>query len=158
MKEVKIPGFGNLELKNVILDVNGTIQFKGKISWKLKKKIRDLKKKYVIYLLSADTRGNLEGIARKLGVSHIKIDSEGTSESEAKNRVLEQLGRQVTVAMGNGNNDALMLKNAIIGICIIGSEGASKECVKNSDVIMLSPLNAIDFLLDDKLMIATLRS
>ncbi|MFX1259495.1 MAG: ATPase P, partial [Promethearchaeota archaeon] len=87
-----------------------------------------------------------------------KIKPQGITEAEAKNNELTRLGKNVTVAVGNGNNDALMLKNAVIGIVIIGNEGASIKSIMKSDVALPSPLSALNFLIDEKIMIATLRA
>ena len=158
MKEFIIPNYGKITIENIIFDINGTIQFNGQISDDLVKKIEELKKVYKIYLVSADTRGNLKELAEKLNVSYIKINPVENSEAEEKNRELIRLGKDVTVAIGNGNNDALMLKNAILGITILGSEGATIKSILNSEVIVPDPISAINLLLDEKIMIGTLRS
>ena len=59
--------------------------------------------------------------------------------------------------MGNGNNDSLMLKNAVIGITVLGEEGATVKSILNSDVVVPNPISALDFLLDEKIMSGTLR-
>ena len=158
MKIVDIPNFGKITLKNILIDVNGTIQFYGNISRKARRYIRRLKKFFNIYLISADTRGNLKEIAKKLNVNYIKIISKEISEAEAKNLELMKLGKDFTVAIGNGNNDYLMLKNSVIGIVILGEEGASVKSLMNSDLILNNLKEVINFLLDEKIMIATLRS
>ncbi len=158
MRKIEIPNYGIITIENIIFDVNGTLQFQGKISQILIRKFKELKKIYKIYLLSADTRGNLKNIAEMLDVKYIKINPRGITEAKAKNNELIRLGKDITVAIGNGNNDALMLKNAIVGIVILGNEGASIKSIMNSDVVLPDPLNALDFLLDEKIMIATLRS
>lgn len=158
MKEINIPNYGKITIKNVIFDVNGTIQFKGQISEEVREKFEELKKNYEIYLISADTRGNLKKLAEKLDVFHIRINPEDINEAEAKNIELIKLGKDVTVAIGNGNNDVLMIKNAVLGISVLGSEGATVNCLLNSDVVVPDTLTAIEFLLDEKIMIGTLRS
>ncbi|MFW9770806.1 MAG: HAD family hydrolase [Candidatus Heimdallarchaeota archaeon] len=158
MRTLDIPNYGKITIKNIVFDVNGTIQFKGRISKKFIKYIKDLKRFYEIYLISADTRGNLRHLAEKLHVNYIRIFSVETSEAEAKNNELLKLGKDITVAIGNGNNDYLMLKNAIIGIAILGEEGSTKNAILNSDVILTNVIDAINFLLDEKTMIATLRA
>ena len=157
MRTINIPNYGEITIKNVLFDMNGTIQFEGKISEKLHEKFDILKKFYNVYLISSDTRGNLEDIAKKLDVNYITINSDKIPHEEAKCKVLMTLGEDVTVAVGNGNNDALMLKKALLGLAIIGKEGATTKCVLNSDVLFPDPISAINFLLDDKIMIATLR-
>ncbi|MHA1488939.1 MAG: HAD family hydrolase [Promethearchaeota archaeon] len=158
MRKITIPYHGEITIKNVIFDINGTIQFKGQISEELVQKFDELKKSYNILLVSSDTRGNLKNIAKKLGVNFKKVNTQGINDAEAKNNELIKLGKEVTVAIGNGNNDALMLKNAILGIAILGSEGASTRSILNSDVVFTDVINAIEFLLDEKTMISTLRS
>ncbi|TFG07647.1 MAG: HAD family hydrolase [Promethearchaeota archaeon] len=155
---MNIPNYGKITIKNVIFDVNGTIQFKGQISEEVREKFEELKKNYEIYLISADTRGNLKKLAEKLDVFHIRINPEDINEAEAKNIELIKLGKDVTVAIGNGNNDVLMIKNAVLGISVLGSEGATVNCLLNSDVVVPDTLTAIEFLLDEKIMIGTLRS
>lgn len=158
MRIIDIPNYGKITISNVIFDVNGTIQFKGRVSRKIIKRIKKLKKFYNIYLISADTRGNLNELAKILQVNYIRISSPTTSEAEAKNNELLKLGKGETVTIGNGINDNLMLKNAIIGIAIIGEEGSTQQTLLNSDIIFTKIIDAIDFLLDEKIMIATLRA
>ncbi|MFX1445213.1 MAG: hypothetical protein ACFFHV_17505 [Promethearchaeota archaeon] len=158
MKEFNIPNYGKITIRNIIFDINGTLQFKGQISEGLISKFAELKKFYNVYLVSADTRGNLKELADNLKVSFIKINPKGDSEAEAKNTELLKLGKEVTAAIGNGNNDNLMLKNSILGISVLGSEGVTVKSILNSDVIVPDPLSAIDFLLDEKIMIGTLRA
>jgi len=157
MKKVNIPHFGLLEIKNIIFDINGTIQFNGKTSNKLIEKFRELKQHYTIFLISSDTRGNLNELAKELDTKYIRINTGIQTDAEAKNKELLKLGKENTAAIGNGNNDMLMLKNAALGILIIGSEGASSKSLMNADVIFTNPIDAINFLLDEKAIIATLR-
>jgi len=158
MKKINIPHFGETVIRNVIFDINGTIQFQGEISVELVKKFHKLKEIYNIYLISADTRGNLKELAEKLRVKYIKITPKEISEVRAKNYELERLGKSETIAIGNGNNDSLMIKNAILGIVIIGSEGASTKSLLNSDLVFTDPEDVLEFLMDDKAIIGTLRS
>ncbi|MCK4282402.1 MAG: HAD family hydrolase, partial [Candidatus Lokiarchaeota archaeon] len=73
MKIYEIPNYKRLEIKNILLDINGTIQFNGKISVELKQKIMELKQKFKIILISADTRGNLKEIASELDLNYEKL-------------------------------------------------------------------------------------
>jgi len=157
MRKIIIPNFGEITIKNVIFDMNGTLQFEGKIAEDIIEKFKELRKIYDIFLISSDTRGNLKSIAEKLQVKYIIINSDDISHEEAKKEELFKLGENITIAVGNGNNDALMLKNAVLGIVIVGKEGASTKSILNSDIIFPDPISAINFLLDEKTMIATLR-
>jgi len=158
MKEINIPNYGKFIIENVIFDLNGTLQFKGQISEELFNKFEQLKDNYNVYIISADIRGNLKELANNLNVSFIKINPKETTEAEAKNNELIKLNKDKTIAVGNGNNDALMLKNAVIGISVLGKEGATVKSILNSDVVFPNPISVLDFLLDEKIMIGTLRS
>ena len=50
-----IPGWENLEIENIVLDMNGTVATDGRISQEVKVKIDSLSEKVRIYLLTADT-------------------------------------------------------------------------------------------------------
>lgn len=155
--KVNIPKYGTINIENVILDINGTIQFEGKIQEALVPKMKELKEHYNVFLVSSDTRGNLKELAGKLEVDYIRIKDQEGPDVEAKNKELLKLGKHKTVTIGNGNNDFMMLQNAVLGLVIIGSEGASTKAIINADVAFPDPISAINFLLDKKIMIATLR-
>jgi len=155
---IEIPNYGALTIENILFDINGTLQFQGEIPEEVIQKFKTLKFFFNVFLISADTRGNLKEIAKKLEVDYIKISPKNMTEAEAKNSELEKLGSSKTIAVGNGNNDALMLKHAVLGIAVIGSEGLAKNCLLNSDLIVPDPISAMDLLLDEKSLIATLRS
>lgn len=157
MKKITIPKFGRLNIENIIFDINGTIQFQGEITNQVVEKIKSLKEIYKIYLISSDTRGNLKEIAKRLGVDYVKINAENMTDAKAKSEELRNLGKESTVAVGNGNNDALMLEDASLGLLISGSEGGSTKSLMNADVVFTSPIDAINFLLDEKAIVATLR-
>ena len=61
------------------------------------------------------------------------------------------------IGVGNGNNDIDMLKNAELGIAIIGKEGCSVKSLLSADIVVNNIIDAINLLLNEKRMIATLR-
>ncbi len=158
MRIFDIPSYGKIKVENVIFDINGTIQFDGVVPTRLKREITKLKSYFDIFLISADTRGNLDKVALKLGVKSIKISPSGSSEAELKNNELLKLGKEKTVAIGNGNNDYMMIKSAIIGIAILGKEGLASKTLMSSDLAFSNCIDAIHFLMDEKKVIATLRN
>ena len=158
MRIFDIPNYGKIHIKNVLFDLNGTIQYNGIIPKRIIREIKRLKSYFKIFLISADTRGNLNDIALKLGVTGIKIQPAGLLEAEAKNNELLKLGREETVAVGNGNNDSIMLKTAVLGISILGEEGLASKSLQNSDLVFSNCIDAIRFLMNEKKIIATLRN
>lgn len=155
MIRIDIPGWGNIEIENLVLDLNGTIATDGKIPSEVKEKIKSLSDKAKIYILTADTQGTASEEISNMGVELFKVS--GENSTEVKLRVVESLDPTRTVAIGNGSNDHLILKEAALGIAVLGDEGISASAMKNADVIVKNISNALDLFLKPKRLIATLR-
>jgi soluble P-type ATPase len=155
MIRIDIPGWGNMEVENVVLDLNGTLATDGTIPSELKKKINVLAGQVKIYVLTADTQGTATEEIREMKVELIKI--EGKDSKEGKFNFLKSLDLEKTFAMGNGNNDQIVLKEAGIGIAILGDEGTSVMALKQADIIVKNICDALDLLLKPKRLMATLR-
>jgi soluble P-type ATPase len=154
MISIEIPGWGNIGIENIVLDLNGTIATDGKIPLELKEKIASLVEKTNIYILTADTQGTAAEV-RDIRVELIRISEE--KSKEAKFEFLKKLNLENTVVIGNGNNDQLILKEAALGIVVLGDEGMSTSAMKNADVVVKDVSNALDLFLKPKRLIATLR-
>ncbi len=155
MIEFQVPGMGKVEIKNVVFDLNGTLSMNGTISQDVEKKIRQLSQRVNVFILSSDTRGNLKELAEKLGVNYRRVSS--SPESAAKEKFVEELGSENTIAVGNGKNDELMLKKAKLGIAVVGEEGACSSAILNADIIVINPLHALELIMDPQKIVATLR-
>jgi len=152
---ISIPGWGNMEIENIVLDLNGTIATDGKISSEVKEKINSLSDKAKIYILTADTQGVASEESSDMNVALLKVSEKDSAE--VKLRVLESLDPTRTVAIGNGNNDHLILKGAALGIAVLGEEGMSVLAMKDADIVVKDISNALDLFLKPKRLIATLR-
>jgi soluble P-type ATPase len=153
--KIDIPGWGNMEIENILLDLNGTIATNGKIPLDVREKIDLLSEKVTIYILTADTQGTAEEEVRGMNADMIKI-----GEEDSKNRKFEFLKTfdfEKTVAIGNGNNDQLILKEAALGIAVLGEEGMSTSAMQNADIVVKNISDALDLFLRPKRLIATLR-
>lgn len=157
MKKIEIPGFGDLEIKNILLDLNGTINFYGKRPANIKKYIKLLKEDLNLYIVSANTRGDLKDISEDIGVDGLQLDRT-IAEDDAKLKILNELDPKSTIMIGNGNNDAKALKKACIGIAVVGSEGASSKAIFNADLVVNTSIDALKLILDAKALTATLRT
>lgn len=155
MINIDIPGWGNMEVENMVLDLNGTLATDGKIPSEVKKKINALAGQVKIYVLTADTQGTATEEIREMKVELIKI--EGKDSKEGKFNFLKSLDLEKTIAMGNGNNDQFILKEAGIGIAILGDEGISVIALKQADIMVKNISDALDLLLKQKRLMATLR-
>ena len=155
MIRIDIPGWGNMEIENIVLDLNGTIATDGKIPLEVKEKISFLSDQARIYILTADTQGVASEESSDMNVALLKVSEKDSAE--VKLRVLESLDPTRTVAIGNGNNDHLILKEAALGIAVLGEEGMSVLAMKDADIVVKDISNALDLFLKPKRLIATLR-
>jgi soluble P-type ATPase len=155
MISIDIPGWGNMEIEHLVLDLNGTLATDGKIPSEVKKKISSLAGRVRIYILTADTQGTATEEIREMKVELVKVAAEDSKEG--KFDFLKSLDLEKTVAMGNGNNDELILKEAALGIAILGDEGISVIALKQADIMVKNISDALDLLLKPKRLIATLR-
>ncbi|MHA1607534.1 MAG: HAD family hydrolase [Candidatus Freyarchaeota archaeon] len=152
-----IPGVGDVRVENVVFDLNGTLSMNGVVPPEVQSKVRQLSKTVNVVLLSSDTRGNLAEVGEMLGARWKRVSGQALPEDVEKEKVVEELGAENTIAVGNGRNDALMLKKAKIGIVVIGEEGASSTAIMNADIVVTSPLQAIEMILDPQKIVATMR-
>ena len=150
---VEIPGRGALELDHLVLDVNGTLTGRGELLEGVAGRLTKLRDSLEVSLLSADTFGTLAATADGLGAHATLVES-----GEAKRRVVDELGAERCVAIGNGANDALMLEAAALGIAVVGPEGAAGAALRAADLVCASVLDALDLLLDERALVATLRA
>jgi soluble P-type ATPase len=150
---VDIPGRGRLELAHLVLDVNGTLTDRGLLIAGVAERLERIAAHLDVHLLSADTFGTLEGVAHELGAAPTLV-----STGEDKARFVAELGPERCAAVGNGANDEAMLASAGLGIAVIGPEGAAAAAVRAADVVCGSILDALDLLLDEKALAATLRT
>jgi len=155
MIKIEIPGWGNMDIENIVLDLNGTIATDGKIPFEIKEKIKSLSEKVKIYVLTTDTQGTASVEISDMEVELVKVSEKDSAE--VKLRVLESLDPTSTVAIGNGNNDQLILKEAALGIAVLGDEGISVSAMRNADIVVKNISDALDLFLKPKRLIATLR-
>jgi soluble P-type ATPase len=155
MIEIDIPGYGSLKLEHFVTDFSGTLSEDGRVLPAVKDKLNELSRKLRIHVLTSDTFGmarqELEGVECALHVL------EGTGHVFQKENYVLALGASVVVALGNGNNDTNMLRAARLGISVCLKEGCSTGALNASQIVVKSPVDAIDLLLSTKRLIATLR-
>jgi soluble P-type ATPase len=154
MITIDIPGWGNMDIENIVLDLNGTIATDGKIPTEVRGKIHSLSDKVSVYILTADTQGTADEEMRDLKAKLIKMP--GENGKNRKFEFMKDLEIEKTVAIGNGNNDQIILKEAGLGIAVLGDEGMSVSAMKNADLIVKSISDALDLFLKPKRLLATL--
>jgi P-type E1-E2 ATPase len=152
---ITVPGRGSHTIEHLILDLNGTISVDGSLVRGVKERLRELSGKLEITVVTADTNRNAQSLLAGLPARIHTIRE--NKENEQKLAVVLEKGKEHTVSIGNGCNDASMLRESAIGICVAGKEGASSEALTASDVVVPTINDALDLLLKPQRLRATLR-
>ncbi len=152
MIRLEIPGQDVLELHHAVFDLNGTLATDGMVIPGIPDRLRKLSGLLTLHVLTAGTHGNLVEMEKQLGLMFHLISHGGE-----KRQYIEQLDPRTVVAVGNGTNDTGMLRLAALSVAILGAEGLSRSALQVADIIVRSPLDAIDLLLSPQRLQATLR-
>jgi P-type E1-E2 ATPase len=155
MISVSVPGWGDLDIEYLVVDYNGTCAFDGKIKENVKEMLDKVSRYIKVFIITSDTYGNIDTEGNTIGFSIIKVGKEGSGAEKAK--IIKELGPEKIVAIGNGSNDVLMLKEAALGIGVIGEEGCSKDVLKEADFVVKNVTDALSILLHPERIVATLR-
>lgn len=155
MISVDIPGFGAVKIKYLVCDYSGTLSVDGKLISGLKEILNQLSKKVDIHILTADTHGKAKAQLKNVNCA-LKIIEEDNQHIRKENYVRE-LGADNVFAIGNGNNDTLMLSAARVGVAVCLNEGVSALAVSHADVIVNTVEDALGLLLYPNRIKATLR-
>jgi soluble P-type ATPase len=153
--EIDVPGYGCLKLRHLVMDYNGTLALDGQLIPGVGKQLIQLSQSLNLHVVTADTHGgaqlNLKNLPCRLQV--LPPDH----QAEAKKVYVQQLGAGETVAIGNGRNDRLMLREAALGIAVILNEGACSATLADADMVCTSIADALDMLLFPLRLVAGLR-
>lgn len=155
MIELNIPGRGVIQLEHLVSDVNGTLALDGALIDGVASALGRIADQLTLHLLTADTHGRQEAIDRQLGLQAVRIPP--GNETQAKREYVKQLGAQHVVAIGQGMNDAGMLHEAAIGICLISPEGLAGETLLAADLIVSDIHAALALLEKPMRLVASLR-
>jgi len=155
MIKFEIPGEGSRVIEHVIFDVNGTLALDGIILPGVKDLLKTLNDQVKIHLLTADTHEKQHEIDQQLGLTAIRVNK--GNEAQQKAEYLIHLGRDQSAAIGQGANDSLMLKEAVIGICLLSQVGTSLDTMLAADIIVPDVIAAINLILNPTRLIASLR-
>ena len=153
--KIEIPNYKTLELKNLVLDYNGTIALDGEIRKTVKEQLLKLSENLEIYVLTADTHGTAKQMCEGLPLKIQTFPTDGALDE--KLAVIEELGSDLCVAIGNGRNDKLMCRASALAIAVLEQEGMCGRLLGEADVCTRNIEDALDLLLKPKRLIATLR-
>ena len=155
MIELTVPGRGPLRIEHLVTDVNGTLAVDGVLIDGLTKRIASLRDRLEIHMLTADTHGRQSSIDEQLNLKATRVQP--GNEAGKKAEFVRELGAETVVAIGQGANDAEMLKTAALGICVMSQEGVAVETLLSSDILVPDIFAALDLLDKPLRIIASLR-
>lgn len=157
MATIEIPGRGSVHLSAVVLDLNGTIAIDGEVIPGVAERVLALQGAGITcYLLTADTRGRGAATAAALGVALERLCPGG--EAAQKAAFVVRLGADQVLAVGNGANDADMLRAAAVGVAVLQAEGTAVAALQGADLVVPHINAALDLLLKPQRLIATVRT
>ena len=154
MVTASIPGWGELGLEYLLVDFNGTIAFNGQIKKGVKELLDEVSKHVKVFVVTADT---YDSIDKEAAGNFTVVKAGKISSGIDKAELVRQLGPEQVAAIGNGANDAMMLREAALGIAVIGEEGCAASVLKEADIVTANIVHALDLMLHPERLVATLR-
>lgn len=155
MFKQEIPGYGMLEIKNLVLDYNGTIAKDGKLLEDLKGIINKLADIVDVYILTADTYGTVE---KEMADLPVKVQIiKGENELVEKRDFARELGANVTMAIGNGYNDQLLFREVKISVVVMGCEACATILFNIADLVASDIYDALGLILNPTRLRSSLR-
>jgi soluble P-type ATPase len=148
-----IPSQGQLELKTIILDLNGTLSVGGVVPEGAKERLTALKQMgFKVVFFTGNTRGDASKLATKLDITWQLADA-----AKAKRELALKLDPQSCVAIGNGLIDLELMQTVRLGVVTLQSEGVHTQTLLAADIIVPTIIDALDLFIDSPRLIATLR-
>jgi P-type E1-E2 ATPase len=155
MIELNIPGRGILQLQHLVCDVNGTLALDGQLLDGLAIALNNLRDRLTLHLLTADTHGKQVLIDQQLNLQAVRVKT--GREALQKAEYVRALGAESVVAIGQGANDAEMLKESALGICVLSKEGVAVEALMSADLVVSGIFDALELLEKPLRIVASLR-
>ena len=162
--EIKIPYFAEpLRVERIVTDYSGTLTFSGRLISGVAERLRTLKELAEIDVLTADSFGTALTELAPVGSDsfHLHRLPSGEKHDIKKQNHVQCLGPARIAAIGNGNNDALMLNTVKdaggLAIAVDNGEGCAVAAIQNANLFIVGIANALDLLLDRTRLKATLR-
>jgi P-type E1-E2 ATPase len=157
--EIEIPGRDHYYLQHLVLDVNGTVACGGQLIEGVRQRLQALRASgWRVHWITADTRGRQAVLDHQLGWPAKRLTiGEAGGEAAQKAAFVRGLGAETVVAIGNGSNDVAMLREARLGIAVLGPEGLALDTLMAADLAAPDILSALDLLRDPSRLVGTLR-
>jgi soluble P-type ATPase len=156
MITIDIPGYKKIEAEHLVLDYNGTLAIDGTLIPGVREILNSLAEDLKIHIVTANTFGKINENLVDIDCNLVIINNDYQQLQKVK--YISDLGENAVIAIGNGLNDAMMLKNAALGIVVIQKEGASVKSLENADIVCTNIMDALELLKNPLRIKATLRN
>lgn len=157
MITIQVPNGKPYELRYAVFDFNGTLAKDGLMTEEVRQLLKKLSAQLDITVITADTFGRARQELLTLPEIELVI-LDATQDGTEKARLVQELGPEHTVVIGNGANDQAMFFISALKICVLGPEGTNPGLMSTSNLVVTSPKDAIELLLKPERLIASLRS
>ncbi len=157
--DVDIPGRGLQRIRLLVTDYSGTLSCGGKLTSGVQERLLRLDEVLDIHVLTSDTFGT---VRRELVNIPVRIEVlEADCHDLQKQRYVEALDTPRVFALGNGNNDRLMLGTVAerggLAVAVDNGEGCAVTALTAAQLYIHGAANALDLLLDPRRLKAGLR-
>lgn len=150
---VPLPGREPIMVAEVVLDLDSMLAADGTLLDGVADRLRDLAVHTRITVLTSETSSSLE-----TALAALPAELHAVKDGQAKQRRVAELGRDHTIAIGNGRDDVAMVKIAAIGMAVIGPGGAAGPLIAAADVVVHDINHALDLIAHPQRLAATLRN
>ena len=142
---IQRPGQEPLEIEFIVLNFEGTFATDRRVHPKAKDKINLLSKRAKIFVFTTGEKESVSAVLRNVKAEVIYL-KEGEA-SRGKLDFLQRLGPHRTVAIGSGMSDVEMIEQSALRIGVMGREGTLAGVIGKADLVFMTILDALDFLL-----------
>lgn len=143
----------SIEIKTIVLDLNGTLSLNGKISSGAKERLKKLKALgYKIILFTGDQRGTAKKLCDGLNIEFIIAQT-----GKDKEKAILKLDPETCVSIGNSRIDIGTFKRARLSVITLQAEGIHTDVIKYADIIVPSINDAFDLFIKKDSLLATLK-
>jgi len=156
MIKIEILWFKTIKAEHLVLDFNGTLAIDVLFIEGVIGQLVHISVTLHAHVRTADTFSSVQNEIRGLPITI--IIPETTEQNKQKSDSVKNSGSESIIAIGNGKNDVLMLKEAFLSIGIIQAEGAFFQVLSNNQFLCSSVIDALSLLNNPKRLVATLRN
>jgi soluble P-type ATPase len=154
MIALDVRGFGKRSIEHVVMSFEGALSSEGKLVPEIAERLMKLSICSRLHIVCSDFSPEVESELRSVDSDILRL-APGAQDAQ-KVELVRKLGPMKVAAVGCGRSDALMLREATLGIAVIGRNGAHPESMAAAQVVCSGIQDALDLLLKPRNLMAVL--